>query len=371
LSSHEISSNHLAQQFKRLYRDLTISKLLKIFEQIFEDQVFEKLEELDKKHSSVWSRELATVLLDDSVFKQWLSSFPAGEDYEKCYGCFFSGQTKSAVYGFKVGCLGMCIDGIYYPLYFEFVSKKSKAENGGKSTSIQAAENLVKRYGKWKRRCKDKGLVVPRLHFSCDNGYSDMGLAHCCELEDLIYSSVPKKSHLFEINGVKKKLSVWIEEEYIKREAIHEKTQAELPEEQRQAFVYRFKGIYLSKDTKVTLIAFRLKASKKVSIVYCTSDTIFSKTLRRHWFQRTYIEQFFKILKHVLKIQESRTTNKEEFTFKLLRFIFMGWHVQKIVRFIRKKMKGFDKKGFIFLQTTLRKDHYFDTLLQKFIVAKY
>lgn len=350
---------------------MTISELLRIFEHIFEEQVFKKLKELNEKHDSVWSRELVTVLLDDSVFKQWLSSFAAGEDYEKCYACFFSGQTKSTVYGFKVACLGVCIDGVYYPLYFEFVSKKNKVDNGGKSTTIQAAEDLVHRYGKWKQACKDKGLVVPKLHFSCDNGYSDMDLAACCELQDLIYISVPKKNHYFEIEGVKTKLSTWIEEVYLKAEQVHNQAQEKLAEKERKAYVHRFKGFYISKKTKVTMIAFRLNGSKKVSVVYSNSATIFRKTLRRHWFQRTYIEQFFKILKHMLKIQESRTTNKDEFTFKLLRFAFIGYHVQQMIRFIRKNMKRFGKRGFVFVQRCLRKDPYFDTLLQKIAFGKH
>ncbi|MEN0051904.1 MAG: transposase [Bacteroidota bacterium] len=370
MEEYGIKSNNSAKQFKQLYISATISKLLKIFERIFEAQIFERLEELSQKHPSAWSRELVTVVLDDSVFKQWLSSFSSGQDYEKCYANFFSGQTRSSVYGFKVACLGICIDGIYYPLYFEFVSKKSKEDNGGKSTAIQAAEQLIKRYAKWKKACKDKGLEVPKLHFSCDNGYSDVDLANCCEKENLIYISVPTKSHLFEIDVVKIKLQDWIEQTYLQAEKAHEEAQAELPEEQRTDYVHRFKGTYLSKKMRVTMIAFRLNGSKKVSIVYTNNYTIFGKTLRRQWFQRTYIEQFFKILKHVLKIQESRIRNKDEFTFKLLRFTFMAWHVQQMIRFIRRKMKVFGNKGFIFLQRALRKDPFFDPLLQNLIAAK-
>ena len=60
--------------------------------------------------------------------------------------------------------------------------------------------------------------------------------------------------------------------------------------------------------------------------------------------QRTYIEQFFKILKHVLEIQESRTRDKDGFSFKFLRFAFIGFHVQQLVRFLRKKIKDWGRK---------------------------
>lgn len=339
-----------------------------IFEGVFEHQLYERLRELDNKHSSAWSRELVTVVLDDSVFKQWLSSFQAGQDFGRCYGKFFSGQTRSCVYGFKVACLGICVDRVYHPLYFEFVSKKTKEENGGKSSSILSAKRLVQRYTKWKKACKEKGLELKKLHFSCDNGYSDTDLADSCVAADLIYISVPKKSHLFEIDGQKIKLSDWIKQEFEVAEKVHQEQQALLSKPAQKAFVYRFKANYLSKGRKFTFIAFRLNGSKKVSVVYCNSDTIFAKTLRRHWFQRTYIEQFFKILKHVLKIQESRTSDKEQFTFKLLRFMFMGLAVQRIVRLLRKKVKDFGKKGFISIQRYLRKEQELHNLLQNLIL---
>ena len=72
----------------------------------------------------------------------------------------------------------------------------------------------------------------------------------------------------------------------------------------------RFRAFYDSQNREVVLLAFRLNGSKKVSIIYATDKNIKGKTLRRHWFQRTYIEQFFKLLKHYLLIQKSITTPK-------------------------------------------------------------
>jgi hypothetical protein len=82
-----------------------------------------KFKELSDKHKSCLSRELITIVLDDSVFKQWLSTFKIGENFDSCYGCFFSGQFRSSVYGFKNCCIGVVIDEVYYPLYFDYVPK--------------------------------------------------------------------------------------------------------------------------------------------------------------------------------------------------------------------------------------------------------
>lgn len=149
----------------------------------------------------------------------------------------------------------------------------------------------------------------------------------------------------------------------------HNDNQNQVPKNKQVTFVHRFKGKYLSKNINLTLLAFRLKGSKKVSIIYSPSKTIFAKTLRRHWFQRTYIEQFFKTMKHVLKIQENRTNDKDKFTFKFLRFAFMALHVQKLVRRLQRKMKQFQNKGFISIQRISRKDDVLHDLLQSFILC--
>ena len=404
LEEYEISSNSVSKHYAEIQSKISTKNILRLYERIFEHQLSEHLLTLFEKHPCIFSRNLVTVVLDDSVFKQWLSSFIEGEDFEGCYGKYFSGQTKSSVYGFRVLCLGICIDGVYYPLYFEYVKTKNKSKtskneqksaksrtkpknqksDNQKSDAIIKAEKLVKRFGTFYNKFQKKeqivasGFCLPALHFSCDNGYSHTDLANCCAANHLIYIisiSVPKKSHFFIIDDTAIKLSNWIKEVFIPKEKVYLKEQEKLPKQQRKPFIYRFKGTYRSKKMKVTLIAFRLNGSKRVSIIYSTSSTIFRKTIRRHWFQRTYIEQFFKILKHMLKIQESRTEDKRTFTFKILRFFWMALHVQKLVRFVRKIGKlrykiQFKNKGFVVIQRHMRRDEQMHHLLQSLISAK-
>jgi hypothetical protein len=47
----------------------SINNLQNIFERIFETKIQSKFEELNAKDSSSLSRELVTVVLDDSIFK--------------------------------------------------------------------------------------------------------------------------------------------------------------------------------------------------------------------------------------------------------------------------------------------------------------
>lgn len=367
LTKFGIQSNGRQVQYKKLCKALSISKIRAIFEFIFERQVVESFQKLSKKDSSIWSKELVTLVLDDSIFRQWLQSQNPAADFEGFYGCFFSGQYKAAVYGFKVLSLSVSIDGVLYPLYFEFVKKVPKdapKDDSKPETAIQAAEKLVKRWGSFNAKLQAIGIELPQLHLSCDNGYSHDKLAKACKKNDLTYISVPKKSHHFEIDGKKIKLSHWIEQVYLVAEKAHQVQEKDLPDGQKTAFVLRKRAIYCVQNQKFTLLAFRLKGSGKVSVIYSTDKYIFAKTLRRHWFQRTYIEQFFKTLKHVLQISEARVRTKDDFESKLLRFAFLALQVQCLIRFLRKKIKDFANKGFIALQRILNSDPDFLDLLQ-------
>ena len=108
----------------------------------------------------------------------------------------------------------------------------------------------------------------------------------------------------------------------------------------------RKRCFYKALGKEMTFLFFRLNGSKTVSVIYCNDKNITAKSLRRHWFQRTQIEQFFRLIKHTLKISEAKTTNKDQFELKLLRFVFIGLHVQLFTRFVRKKNKKWRKLGF-------------------------
>jgi hypothetical protein len=366
LTKFDISSNKLQVNCTKLYKKLTTNKLRLVFEYVFEQQIIHLLKNMASKDSTIWSKKRVTAILDDSIFRQWLSKSAREDDY---YGRFFSGQYKSVVFGFKVVCFGLYIDDIFYPLYFDFVKKKTESP---KKESIEIAKKLISRWGKLKTKLSKEGYAIPAVHFSCDNGYSDISLSEECSKKenDLIYISVPRRNNIFIIDNKKIKLNKWIENTFLVKEKEHQENEKHLKEEEKTPFTLRVKGFYQSQKRIVTLLFFRLNGSEKVSIIYTPNETIFAKTLRRHWFSRTYIEQFFKTLKHVLKISEPRTTTKEKFENKLFRFAFLALEAQKIIQFIRKKYKLFDKKGFIFLQRILCSEQEILDLLQHKINLK-
>lgn len=363
LTRLEIKSNKSQIDFTKLCKKLSGNKIRLFFQYAYEQAVSEKLEELANKHSSNWSRVLVTAVIDDSVFRQWLQSNDALKDFENCYGSFFSGQYKTAVFGYKVVTFGLTIDGVFYPMYFECAKKTDKTKKKTIPEAISVAIRLVERWGKFRRTLETQGIKLPFIPISCDSGYSHLELAKACEATNLRYISVPKKSHLFDINGQRWKLSDYITKVVAVLETKH-------LEKESTPYTHRISAYYKSMGIEVVLLFVRLNGSKKISVVYTTNNTMHAKTIRHHWFQRTQIEQFFRLLKHVLKIQQATTRTKHNFEFKLFRFAFVALHAQLLIHFIRKKCKlckQNKKIGFQVLQRQLTGEPSIINTLKKYV----
>ena len=74
---------------------------------------------LMKQSDSSWSRANVVMVVDDSIFKQWLKAGKHCDFFDK----FFSGQTHKTEYGFQLLLIGVSINNEFYPLYFRCVSK--------------------------------------------------------------------------------------------------------------------------------------------------------------------------------------------------------------------------------------------------------
>jgi hypothetical protein len=404
-----ISSNNAQKKNTSLCKRLTNNKLHSLYEQIFEACAGQALRELLAKDSSELSRTLVTFILDDSVFKQWLTSQTSGlsPENQQYYARFFSGQVQQAVWGYQVVTLGVNIGDIFYPLYFECVRKtdesvriaqqkhkqitadwhekckervlllatikEKKAEvhtdeeklalkelkKDFKALNIEikalkqkvksskppktlcqkhlVAQKLLEKAGDFLKKLKKDLPDTPIFHFSCDSGYSNKELLETCSANHLNYISVPKKSHFLTIDGKKTTLKTLIDTRFLPAEAAAKAQSLTDKGAEDPHFELRLRGYYPAIDTDVTILLFRLPKSKNVSVIYSPSKTIFTKTLRRHWFARTQIEQFFKLLKHYMKSEEARPREKHRFEYNLLRFAHIALEIQQLIRFLRRK----------------------------------
>lgn len=111
----------------------------------------------------------------------------------------------------------------------------------------------------------------------------------------------------------------------------------------------RIKAYYKALEKEVILLFFRYNNSENVTVIYCPviqAPNIFAKTMRHHWFSRTQIEQFFRTVKHILKIQEVKSQNKIEMDIKVGRFFGVALDAQLLTQYIKKTFKLLKKVGF-------------------------
>ena len=409
LKTLKLKSNSKQKQYIKLCNKLTNSHLHQIFEHVLERSLEDRLTELLRKDSSALSRTLVTVVLDDSIFKQWLKvdMTEQDDDFVQFYGKFFSGQMQQVVWGYQVLVLGFNVGTTFYPLYLQCVRKppisvkeaqaahkigvathkakcaektalaakiaelqvdcntkedkivlkdlrkdlsglkiavKSLYEKAKKakpkpeaSEKHKKAMILVGKAGNFLKKLKEKGLKVPKFQFSADSGYNFLGLIKSCASANLNYIGVPSKSHTIIYRGKTMSIADFKTEIFLPAEAKYNTAQALLPAAQREPFTFRKRVFYVAHQQDVTILGFRLDNSNKISAIFTPDKNIFAKTLRRHWFARTQIEQFFRFIKHFMRIQDAKTTKKHHFECKILRFAFIALHLQQLIQILRKK----------------------------------
>jgi hypothetical protein len=429
--------------YSNIHKQLNRNEIHQINEYIFVQNGTVELEKLARQSASSWSSANVTVVEDGSVFKHLGNCTSGYQDF------WFSGQTQSTVKGFKCLTVGMVIQDLFYPLYYDFVQKttnpalveakayakkcasrvskiqlqvfqaeakvsqllaaaalkvQKKARKIKKNAPITQKESkitqmqfvveqrrldlvnaqkvsvqarlrlaplkasavsnecshsesevacqLLRKVGVFWKSFQSRHPHLPSdLFVSMDNGFKTPEIIECCDQNPFILICVPKQNEKFTIANATQSLHDWIENEFLDREQAHHAKQNKQKgsKNKQKTFFWRVKAFYKAKNRIVTLLFFRLNRSKKVTVIYCPDShapNIFAKTMRHHWFARTQIEQFFRTVKPILKIQETKTQNLVEMDTKIGRFFWLGFDAQLLTRFIRKKINLFKKKGF-------------------------
>ncbi len=320
LSAYRIEGKELYS----IYNSLSNKDFEAISRQLIEYFIRERLLDIGVKGLSTWSRLHPCYVIDASIFKMWLT-----EADNEFYNKFFSGQTKRTQYGYKINLGGIAIDGTFYPLIFKVTSKKD--------TDAEVAQTILKEMHQITLGMeKEYNLTFGQWYLSVDSGYSDINLLNYADKElKIIPICVPAKNHIFEINNQKTNLRQYTEEHFIPQEQEYYMENGS----DAEPFTIRIRAFYKSKNSWVTLLIFRLKGSKKVSAIYTTNLDIKAKTLRRNWFQRTHIEQFFRFCKHTLEFAASTYKNLDGFLRKI-RLFFLKALFCNVVRNEFRKLKG-------------------------------
>jgi len=326
LTNYGVKGNDFQQLWQKLPSKLLINLMNDWLWTIFSEEFTKRLIQSGSTHS----RQKLTIVIDGSIFKQWL----VGEQFGQYFAKYYSGQYKSAVYGFNVILCGMVIGDIFYPLQFQLRRKSEK--------DTDVAENILGKVHKKLRALASKERVnLPQLYLSVDSGFRSKSLLAYSEGCEIIYIGVPKINHTVDLDGKKQKIKD-LKAEYLEKEEVWKK---ENPEEE-VPFTWRVRVNYRCTSREVTLLFFRLNGSKKVSVIFCTNLDIKAKTMRRHWFERTKIELLFRMIKNDFKIQQITVRTRLGFMKKLAFALVKSVYAQVFTQMVKKSHPRFQRLGF-------------------------
>jgi hypothetical protein len=360
LSLNGIKSTNYSKILKKLSHKQVYDLFMYSSRAIFKTE-FSKL--LAQSASSQ-SRAEITIVGDDSVFRQWLKN----AENDPYYGSFFSGQFKHSVWGYCVSLVGVVLGGTFYPLSFRLIPKtQPKAE---KTTEKERKKSLVELEKGVKevhdflcQLSKDAQKDLPPLYLSLDSGFNDKELLDYCETLHIVTISVAVSSEILFYKDQRMNFKTLAETVFLPEE----KAYYEADESEKEPFCLRLRIFYQKLKQDVTILMFRLKGSKKVTIVFCYDKNIKGKTLRRHFFQRTQIEQFFRMVKHTLHIEQSTSNDYPSFIKKVATFFLKAIFAFTFRDYCRKHIRRFKKYSFYKLRKNIVYLNADKAILMRFI----
>lgn len=361
LTLYGIKSN----QYGKIWQKLSHKQVYDLFVMGSRQHFSVEFSKLLKQSESSQSRAEITIVGDDSVFKQWLKGAENAENSE-FYGKFFSGQYKTAVYGFCVSVMGVVLHGTFYPLSFSLVGKSVKSSPETMiNKAVQSEKNRKKSLVQLEKGIKEVvrfltdlseslALKLPQLYISIDSGFNDKRLLDLCESLSLIAISVAKMNEIVVHNGKTMNFATLKDTVFLRAERKFYRDKSN----ENKAFSLRLSLWYNKLNRLVTILIFRFNGSRKITIIFCYNGEIKAKTMRRRFFQRTQIEQFFRMLKHTLKISQSKSDGTHSFIKKLAMFFLKAIFAFAFRDYCRKHFRRF--KNYSFYKLRLNILHHLD-----------
>lgn len=362
LSLLGIKSNNYSKIWQKLSHKQVYDLFVMGSRQLFSKE-FTKL--LAQSESSQ-SRAEITIVGDDSVFKQWLKNV----ENDAFYGKFFSGQYQKTVYGYCVSLVGVVLHDTFYPLSFSLVPKAQAKTAENKVKDLERKKSLIQLEKGIKevqnflvQLSKDKKKELPTLYLSIDSGFNDKELLDFCKKLEIIGICVAKGNEVLLYKNKKMNFKELVDTVFLSTEKAFYKDK----KNENKPFSLRLRVYYQKLKQWVTILIFRFNGSKKLTVIFTYDKNIFAKTLRRHFFQRTQIEQFFRLVKHTLGISQSKSTDYKSFIKKVAIFFLKAIFAFAFRNYCRKHFRRFKKFSFYKLRINILHHNADKSMLLKWL----
>jgi hypothetical protein len=348
LSLLGIKSNNYSKIWQKLSHKQVYDLFVMGSRQLFSKEYTKLLAQSESSQS----RAEITIVGDDSIFKQWLKNV----ENDPFYGKFFSGQFQKTVYGYCVSLVGVVLHGTFYPLSFSLVPKvqAKAAENEvkvleRKKSLVQLEKGIKEVQNFLVELSKARKKELPTLYLSIDSGFNDKGLLDFCENLEIIAISVAKGNEIIFYKDKKMNFNELVDTIFLTAEKAFYKDKTN----ENKPFSLRLRVYYQKLKQSVTILIFRFNGSKKLTVIFAYDKNIFAKTLRRHFFQRTQIEQFFRMVKHTLGISQSKSIDYKSFIKKVAIFFLKAIFAFAFRDYCRKHFRRFKKFSFYKLRINI------------------
>ena len=351
LSLLGIKSNN----YSKIWQKLSHKQVYDLFVMGSRQLLSKEFTKLLAQSESSQSRAEITIVGDDSVFKQWLKKV----ENDPFYGRFFSEQYQKTVYGYCVSLVGVVLNGTFYPLSFSLVPKVQAKTDETKVKSLERKKSLIQ---------LEKGIKevqnflielsethkkkIPTLYLSVDSGFNNKELLDFCEKLEIIAICVANGTEILLYEDKKMNFKELIDAVFLPFLPA-EKAFYRDKKNQNESFSLRLRIFYQKLKRFVTILIFRFNGSKKVTVIFAYDKNIFAKTLRRHFFQRTQIEQFFRMVKHTLNINQSKSIDYKSFFKKVAIFFLKAIFAFSFRDYCRKHFRRFKKFSFYKLRINI------------------
>ncbi len=292
-------ADFLGVNHQKIYTEIsswTLYKLRKVLKLMMINVAVEQLQIMEQKSTSTQSRGNITLAVDDSVIDR------VGKRL-RCTWNWYSGRWKKVVNGQNILGIILTINGKAIPIGLKFCSKQGRKNTDKPSMLIAMLKEI-------KEECLKENIDITKYPITLDSWYVSKQLKE--QLSELGFTKIimaGKGSYVFEGENFKGKGSEW------KKRVDYQENQwgIDVPCVRKK----------LSNPTfgTLNLLFFQKSNSNCYLLMDLSSISLRGAEIWRIWTAHNIIEQFWKILKSVLKIAEMKLRKQGIYAGLLIKVI--------------------------------------------------
>ncbi|WP_330203410.1 hypothetical protein [Cyanobacterium sp. Dongsha4] len=317
-------ADFLGVNHQKIYAEIsswTLYKLQKVLKLLMVNVAVEQLQIIEKKSNSTQSRAKITFAVDDSVIDR------VGKRL-RCTFTWYSGRWKKVVNGQNILGIILTINGKAIPIGLKYCSKQGRKNTDKPSILIAMLKEI-------KEECLKENINISKYPITLDSWYVSKQLKE--QLDELGFTKIimaGKSSYVFEGEDFKGKGSEW------KKRVDYQENQwgIDVPCVRKK----------LSNPTfgELNWLFFQKSNSSCYLLMDLSSISLRGVEIWRIWSAHNIIEQFWKMLKSVLKIAEMKLRKQG---------IYIGLLIKVIMYLILLSMQFMPSLGHLSLTQIMRK----------------